>query len=69
MADVAAGVNDAYVELHINAWDVLAGLLLVQEAGGWTNDYLAGDGLTRGNPIVACTPELRQRLMGLTGIR
>lgn len=68
MADVAAGLNDAYVELHINPWDVLAGLLLVQEAGGWCNDYLGGDGLANGNPILACTPELRDRLVAITGI-
>lgn len=68
MADVAAGVNDAYVELHINAWDVLAGLVLVREAGGWTSDFLAGEGLMRGNPIVACTPELRERLVGVVGL-
>ena len=34
---------------------VLAGLLLVQEAGGWTNDFLAGNALRDGNPILACT--------------
>lgn len=66
MADVAAGVNDGYVELHINAWDVLAGLVLVQEAGGWTSDYLAGDGLRDGNPIIACTPEIADKLQAVT---
>lgn len=65
MADVARGIHDGYAELHINAWDVLAGLLLVREAGGWTSDFLAGDGLIRGNPIVACTPELSARLSPL----
>ena len=65
MVDVARGATDAYLELHINAWDVLAGLVLVREAGGWTNDFLAGDGLTNGNPIMACTPELRARLTAL----
>lgn len=69
MADVAAGVNDAYLESHINAWDVLAGLILVQEAGGWTSDYLGGNGLVAGNPIVACTPELRDRLSAISGVR
>jgi len=53
------GRTDAYCELHINSWDVLAGLLLIQEAGGWTNDFLAGDGLRRGNPVLGCTPALK----------
>jgi myo-inositol-1(or 4)-monophosphatase len=65
LASVAAGRTDGYLELHINSWDVLAGMLLVREAGGWTNDFLAGDGLRGGNPIVACTPELRGTLAGL----
>lgn len=62
MADVACGRNDGYLEMHINAWDVLAGLVLVREAGGWLNAFLDDDGLTRGNPIVACTPEIMERL-------
>jgi myo-inositol-1(or 4)-monophosphatase len=62
VADTAAGLNDGYVELHINAWDVLAGIILVREAGGWTNDFLTGDGLVKGNPIIACTPEITTRV-------
>jgi myo-inositol-1(or 4)-monophosphatase len=65
LASVAAGRTDGYLELHINSWDVLAGMLLVREAGGWTNDFLAGEGLLRGNPIVACTPELSDKLTAL----
>lgn len=62
VADTAVGLNDGYLELHINAWDVLAGMLLVREAGGRTNDFLAGNGLVNGNPIVVCTPEIEARL-------
>jgi myo-inositol-1(or 4)-monophosphatase len=40
-------------------------MLLVREAGGWTNDFLAGEGLLRGNPIIACTPELSGTLTAL----
>jgi myo-inositol-1(or 4)-monophosphatase len=65
LAAVAAGRTDGYLELHINSWDVLAGIVLVREAGGWTNDFLAGDGLRKGNQIIACTPELRETLTGL----
>lgn len=68
LAQVAAGQTDGYIELHINAWDVAAGLVLVREAGGWTNDFLAGDGLTKGNAILACTPALKIKLSALSGI-
>jgi myo-inositol-1(or 4)-monophosphatase len=62
VADTAAGLNDGYIELHINAWDVLAGIILVREAGGWTSDFLAGNGLVTGNPVTVCTPEISARL-------
>jgi myo-inositol-1(or 4)-monophosphatase len=62
LVDVACGLNDGYIELHINAWDALAGILLVREAGGCTNDFLADDGLRNGNCLVAVTPELGPRI-------
>jgi len=68
LAYVAAGRTHGYCELHINSWDTLAGLLLVREAGGWTNDYLAGDGLARGNAVLACAPGLKEALVAATGV-
>lgn len=41
---VAAGRLDAYYERGIHAWDVAAGSLVLQEAGGMITDY-------RGNPF------------------
>lgn len=68
LAYVADGRTHGYCELHINAWDVAAGLLLVQEAGGWTNDFFAGDALAQGNPVLACTPALKEALVAITGV-
>jgi myo-inositol-1(or 4)-monophosphatase len=68
LAYVAAGRTHGYCELHINSWDALAGLLMVREAGGWSNDFLAGDGLARGNPVLACAPGLRAALVKATGV-
>ena len=56
MCWVAAARTDAYLELHINSWDVAAGIVIVEEAGGVVNDFFAGDGLRAGNPILATTP-------------
>lgn len=53
MAYTAAGRLIGYYEPHIHAWDCLAGIVLVEEAGGHTNAFLAGNGLIGGNPIVA----------------
>jgi myo-inositol-1(or 4)-monophosphatase len=68
LADVAAGRREAYCELHINAWDCAAGILLVEEAGGFTNDFFAGDGLARGNALIATNASLRDELAAVIGI-
>ena len=68
LADVAAGRSEAYCEMHINAWDCAAGILLVREAGGHTNDFFGGDGLASGNPIVATNDALCAKLAALIGI-
>ena len=68
LADVAAGRVEAYAELHINAWDCAAGLVLVREAGGFTNDFFAGDGIAAGNPLIATNATLCAKLAAVIGI-
>jgi myo-inositol-1(or 4)-monophosphatase len=68
LADVAAGRSDAYVELHINLWDVAAALVLLREAGAHVSPFLEGDGPDRGNPILACAPGIASELRRVTGI-
>ncbi|MDE3174539.1 MAG: inositol monophosphatase [Pseudomonadota bacterium] len=65
LAYVAAGRTDAFIEHHINAWDCLAGNALVTEAGGHVSDFLARDGLHKGNALLACTPALREALAAI----
>ena len=71
LARVAEGRSDGYCELHLNSWDVLAGMLLIAEAGGKTNDFLADKGMTQGNPMLAAAPGVAAQLaqiMGLTPV-
>jgi myo-inositol-1(or 4)-monophosphatase len=63
LAYVAAGRRDGYVEHHIHAWDCLAGILLVSEAGGYVNDYLRAGGLAHGAPLIACAHGLKDALI------
>lgn len=58
LAYTADGRLEGYWEAHINAWDVAAGLCIVKEAGGYVSDFLSGDGLTKGNEVLASTPQL-----------
>jgi myo-inositol-1(or 4)-monophosphatase len=68
LAYVAAGRRDGYVENHINAWDCLAGNLLVAEAGGYVSDFLAGEGLSKGNPLIACAAGVKDALIAAAAI-
>jgi len=68
LADVAAGRTEGYCELHINAWDCAAGILLVHEAGGLTSDFFAGDGLIAGNQLLATNAALCAKLASVTGV-
>ena len=47
---------DVEVKLQINAWDVLGALAVVRAAGLPSNDFLAGDGLRKGNLMITGTP-------------
>jgi myo-inositol-1(or 4)-monophosphatase len=67
LARVADGRLDGYAERHLYAWDALAGLLLVEEAGGLGNAFLEGNGLMEGNKTVAATPALYDILAAALG--
>jgi myo-inositol-1(or 4)-monophosphatase len=66
---VACGRLLGYIEPHINAWDCLGALAVVQAAGGRTNDYLTGDALWSGNRIVAAAPGVYDALEEILGRR
>jgi myo-inositol-1(or 4)-monophosphatase len=63
LAYVAAGRLDAFWELGLSPWDMAAGALLVQEAGGLVSDLDGqGDFLARGE-IAAATPKVLPQLL------
>jgi myo-inositol-1(or 4)-monophosphatase len=67
LADVAAGRIDAYVEWHINLWDVAAALAILAEAGAVVSPFLDGDGPSAGNPILAAAPGIAEALGAAVG--
>ncbi len=56
LASVAAGRLAGYVEPHMNAWDCLAALLMIREAGGRTAPFPAAGDLRAGGPVLAAAP-------------
>lgn len=56
LAAVAAGRLGGYYEPHMNAWDCVAGLLMVHEAGGRILPFPTGAALEAGGPVLAAAP-------------
>ncbi len=67
LAHVADGRLDAFVELALSAWDVSAGLLLVEEAGGCVSPYPGPEGITGRGPVVATADSINDALSGVVG--
>ncbi len=55
LAYVASGRADGFFEMCLSPWDMAAGALLVQEAGGAVHDFTGGDEFLAGGNILAGT--------------
>jgi myo-inositol-1(or 4)-monophosphatase len=64
LAWVAEGVFDGFFELSLGAWDVAAGGVLIEEAGGVVTDWEGGTGWLAGD-ILAGPPAVHAELLGL----
>ncbi len=53
---VACGRFEAYYEFNLHIWDVAAGILIVQEAGGSLCDFDGGNDFLYGKEILAAGP-------------
>lgn len=56
LADVAAGRLAGYYEPHMNAWDCLGGMLMIEEAGGRVRPFDLPAMLEQGAPVLAAAP-------------
>ncbi len=62
---VAAGRSEGYVEYKLNSYDVAAGVILVQEAGGKVTDFEGGKDYIFGRHVVATNHSIHEELMGV----
>lgn len=65
LAYVAAGRLLGYLEEHMNAWDCLAGQLLVREAGGRVEDQDADEMIASGGRVIVAAPDVFDRLKAM----
>ncbi len=63
LAYVACGRFDGYWELGLKPWDVAAGLLLVEEAGGRVTDYGGEPNPLSGETIVASNGRIHDAML------
>ena len=66
LAWVASGAFDGFFELALSPWDVAAGALLVEEAGGLVTDWFGGPEYLSGD-ILAGPPQIHRVLVELAG--
>jgi myo-inositol-1(or 4)-monophosphatase len=64
---VAAGRLDGYYERGIWEWEIAAGALILEEAGGKVTDYRGGELNLEGRQIVASNGALHAAMTRLTG--
>lgn len=62
LAYVAAGRLDGFWEYELNQWDMAAGLLLVQEAGGITGDFQGSVNSMKTGDVIAANPKLFKQM-------
>ncbi len=64
LAYVAAGRMDAFWELGLAPWDMAAGALMIQEAGGLVGDLQGNSTWLESGDIAAATPKVFTQLLG-----
>lgn len=63
LAYVAAGRLDGFWEIGLSPWDIAAGALLIQEAGGLVSDFSGGHDFLKTGNIVAGPPKILKGLL------
>jgi len=58
LAYVACGRLDAFWEMGLSPWDMAAGALLIQEAGGLVGDLKGDDGYLESGELACATPKV-----------
>src|SRR3990172_9238851 len=63
LAYVAAGRLDGFWEIGLSEWDMAAGILIIQEAGGMVSDFSGGNDYLETGNVVAGTPRVYKAML------
>ena len=67
LAYVAAGRYDGFWEMNLQPWDIAAGCLLIQEAGGLISDFRGGHNYMDSGNIVGASTKVFKPLLQIVG--
>lgn len=65
LAYVACGRFEAFYEYGLNAWDVAAGALIVERAGGKVSDFKGGNDYIFGKELVSSNSLVHEEFLGV----
>lgn len=63
LAYVASGIFDGFFEFRLSVWDIAAGALLIEEAGGKISDFDGGNRHWERGNVVAGTPAVAEGII------
>lgn len=63
LAHVAAGVFDGFFEFRLSAWDIAAGAVLIEEAGGVLRDFDGGERYLETGDVIAGSPGVVESIL------
>ena len=58
---------DGFFEFNLKPWDIAAGALIVQEAGGIVTDMSGNEGWLESGDIVAANPKVLAQMLQIIG--
>jgi len=67
LAYTAAGVYDGFFEFRLSPWDLAAGALMIEEAGGVATDLDGGSRFLRGGNLIAGSAAVQAEMCNLIG--
>lgn len=65
LAYTACGRFDGFWEMKLNAWDLAAGVLLIEEAGGVVSDFKGGNHYLVSGNIIAGNKQIHQQILDI----
>lgn len=65
LANIACGRLDGFWEMGLSPWDMAAGALLIEEAGGLVGDFSGGQAFLDSGNIIAGNPQIYAKMLPL----